>query len=221
MAGSVDYVANWVFAEDFIPEPDALAHARSRAVQLGVPAPSPGAGALIEVIAAATKATNAVEIGTSAGVGIIHLLRTMPPGAIVTSVDLEAAHQHAAREALREAGIPASQVRLINSQPAEVLPRLADEAYDIVLLGGNKLDYADRLPDAVRLLKPSGILLVDGALADGRVPDPARRDPVTVTVREVGKALRARADMTIAMNAAGDGLLIAAKRARTQFAERT
>ncbi|MDR3361213.1 MAG: class I SAM-dependent methyltransferase, partial [Bifidobacteriaceae bacterium] len=129
MAGSVDYVANWVFAEDFMPESEALTHARSRARELGVPAPTPGAGALLEVIAAAAKAASAVEIGTSAGVGIIHLLRAMRPGAIVTSVDLEAEHQHAAREALREAGMSLSQVRLINSRPSEVLPRLADGAY--------------------------------------------------------------------------------------------
>ncbi|MDR2252478.1 MAG: class I SAM-dependent methyltransferase [Bifidobacteriaceae bacterium] len=214
MAGSVDYVANWVFAEDFLPEPDALAHARSRARELGVPALSPATGALLEVIAASLKAASAVEIGTSAGVGIVHLLSAMPPGAIVTSVDMEAEHQHAAREALREAGIPLSQVRLINSRPAEVLPRLADEAYDLVLLGGSKLDYMNRLADAIRLLKPGGVLAVIGALADGRVPDPARRDPVTVTVREVGKELRRRGDLTVAMSAAGDGLLLAVKRPR-------
>ncbi|MDR0626774.1 MAG: class I SAM-dependent methyltransferase [Bifidobacteriaceae bacterium] len=216
MAGGVDYVANWVFAEDFIPESEALTHARSRAHELGVSTPSPGAGALLGVIAGALKAGAAVEIGTSAGVAIIHLLSAMPPGGIVTSVDVEAEHQHAAREALMEAGIPLSQVRLINSRPAEVLPRLADGAYDLVLLGGNKLDFGDRLADAVRLLRPGGVLAIDGALADGRVPDPARRDPVTVTVREVGRELREREDLTVALNAAGDGLLLAVKRPRTQ-----
>ncbi|MDR2114154.1 MAG: O-methyltransferase [Bifidobacteriaceae bacterium] len=214
MAGGVDYVANWVFAEDFIPESTALAHARARAKELGVPAPSPGAGALLEVLAGAVKAGNAVEIGTSAGVAIIHLLSAMPEGGIVTSVDVEAEHQHAARQALQEAGVTAAQVRLINSRPAEVLPRLADGAYDLVLLGGNKLDYQDRLVDALRLLRPGGVLAVDGALFHGRVPDPARRDPVTVTVREVGRELRERDDITLALNAAGDGLLVAVKRPR-------
>ncbi|MDR2348746.1 MAG: class I SAM-dependent methyltransferase, partial [Bifidobacteriaceae bacterium] len=196
------------------PEPEALAHARSRARELGAPALGPGAGALLEVIALAAKATSAVEIGTSAGVGIVHLLSAMPEGAIVTSVDAEAEHQHAAREALREAGLPLNQVRLINSQPAEVLPRLADGAYDLVLLGGAKLDYSDRLGDAIRLLRPGGVLVVGGALADGRVPDPARRDPVTVTVREVGKELRGRDDLAVALSAASDGLIIAVRRPR-------
>jgi predicted O-methyltransferase YrrM len=172
-------------------------------------------GALLEVLAAAMRATSAVEIGTSAGVGAVHLLRAMAPGAIVTSVDVEAEHQHAARETLLEAGIPLTQIRLINSRPSEVLPRLANAAYDMVLLTGPKADYADRLADATRLLKPGGVLVVDGALAEGRVPDPARRDPVTVTVREVGRSLRDNEDFTVAMTAAGDGALIAVKRPRT------
>jgi predicted O-methyltransferase YrrM len=163
-------------------------------------------------MAAALKARSAVEIGTSAGVAIIHLLRAMPPGAIVTSVDLEIEHQHAARESLREADVSLSQVRLINSRPAEVLPRLADEAYDLVLLGGSRLEYPERLADAIRLLRQGGVLVVDGALVDGRVPDPARRDPVTVAVREVGKILRQHDDLTLAMNSASDGLLLAVKR---------
>jgi predicted O-methyltransferase YrrM len=141
----------------------------------------------------------------------------MPPGAIVTSIDVEAEYQHAAREALIEAGISLSQVRLINSRPSEVLPRLADAAYDLVLLSGNKADYAARLPEAIRLLRPGGVLAIDGALADGKVPDPARRDPVTVTVREVNRSLRERDDLTIALTSVGDGVLLAVKRPRTHL----
>jgi len=213
--GSVDYVANWVFAEDFVPESGALVSARARARDLGCPAPEPGAAALIRVFAAATKAASAVEIGTSAGVGVLNLLAAMPPGAIVTSIDVEAEHQIAAREALSEAGVPLSQVRLINSRPAEVLPRLADQAYDLVLLSGSKRDYLDRLPDAVRLLRPGGVLLVDGALAGGRVPDPARRDPVTTAVRQLVREVRQAEDLTVALTSAGDGLLVAIKRPLT------
>jgi predicted O-methyltransferase YrrM len=210
-----DYVANWVFAEDYLPEPDALLHARARARELGCPAPSPGAGALLEVVAASVRATTAVEIGTSAGVAALHLLTAMPPGGILTSIDVEAEHQRAARAALEEAGIPTSAVRMINSRPAEVLPRLADGAYDLVLLSGAKIDYAERLADSLRILRPGGVLAIDGALAGGNVPDPARRDPVTVTVREVDRELRERRDLTLAMTASGDGLLLAVKHAPT------
>jgi len=213
--GSVDYVANWVFAEDFVPEPPALVSARARARELGCPAPLPGAAALLRVFASAVGARSAVEIGTSAGVAALHLLAVMPPGAIVTSIDIEVEHQTAARAALTDAAVPLSQMRLINSRPAEVLPRLADSAYDLVLLGGAKRDYTERLPDALRLLRTGGVLFVDGALAGGRVPDPARRDPVTVAVREVARELRNHEELSVALASAGDGVVIAVKRPPT------
>jgi predicted O-methyltransferase YrrM len=170
---------------------------------------------LLSVLAGAVNARTAVEIGTSAGVGVLHLLAAMPPGAIVTSVDVEAEHQVAARAALAEAGVALSQVRLINSRPGEVLPRLADAAYDLVLLNGPKTEFGDRLPDALRLLRPGGVLAVDGALAEGKVPDPAKRDPVTVAARELDRELRERDDISLALACAGDGLLVAVKRPPT------
>jgi predicted O-methyltransferase YrrM len=206
-----DPVANWMFAEEFLPASDAAMRARERARELGLAVPSPGACRLLAVLAAACRAKAAVEIGTSAGLGALAILAGMPPGGVLTSVDAELENQTAAKEAFAEAGVAASSTRLINSRPSEVLPRLADAAYDLVLLGGAKADYLDRLPDALRLLRPGGVLAVDGAFADGRVPDPARRDPVTVAVRELDRTIRDLDGYTVALVAAGDGLLIAVR----------
>ncbi|MDR3201863.1 MAG: class I SAM-dependent methyltransferase [Bifidobacteriaceae bacterium] len=207
-----DLAANWAFTEEFSAPADAAQRARARADEFGLPTPSAGTCALLTVLAAACRAKSAVEIGTSAGVGALALLAGMPPTAIITSIDAEAEFQRAAREAFAEAGIPPGRTRLINSRPAEVLPRLADAAYDIVLLGGARADYMDRLAEALRLLRPGGILAVDGALASGNVPDPARRDPVTVTVRELDRTMRDTEGYAVALVPAGDGLLVAVKR---------
>jgi predicted O-methyltransferase YrrM len=206
-----ELAANWMFAEEFLPVSDAALRARARARELGLTVPSPGACRLLAVLAAASRARSAVEIGTSAGVAALALLEGMPPGGVLTSIDAESEHQGAARVAFAEAGVPPSSTRLINSQPAEVLPRLADSAYDIVLLAGPKGDYMDRLPDSLRLLRPGGLLAVDGAFANGRVPDPARRDPITVTVRELDRAIRDLDGFTSALVATGDGLLVAVR----------
>ncbi|MDR0945088.1 MAG: O-methyltransferase, partial [Bifidobacteriaceae bacterium] len=204
--------ANWAFTEEFQPEGPAQLAARARARELGVPHPSPGTCALLTVLAAGSHAHSAVEIGTSAGVAALAIVAGMPAGGVLTSVDAEAEHQNAAREAFAEAGVAPSATRLINSRPAEVLPRLADSAYDLVFLSGSKADYPDRAPDALRLLRPGGMLVVDGALAGGNVPDPARRDPITVGVRELGRDLRADDHLWVAMVDSGDGLLIAVKK---------
>jgi predicted O-methyltransferase YrrM len=206
-----DATANWMFAEDFLPIPEVALRARARARELGLTVPSPSTCRLLAVLAAACAAKSAVEIGTSGGVTALAIIEGMPPGGVLTSVDAEMEHQIAAKEAFAEAGVAPSSTRLINSRPAEVLPRLADAAYDMVVLGGNRAEYADRLPDALRLLRPGGVLAVDGALAGGRVPDPARRDPITVTVREVDRTVRDLDGYTVALVPAGDGLLVAVR----------
>jgi predicted O-methyltransferase YrrM len=201
-----------MFAEDFLPVTEVAMRARGRARELGLAVPSPGTCQLLAVLAAVSRAKSAVEIGTSAGVAGLALLQGMVPDGVLTSVDAETEHQLAAKEAFAEACIAPSCTRLINSQPCEVLPRLADAAYDIVLLGGPKVDYLDRLPDALRLLRPGGLLAVDGALAGGQVPDPARRDPVTVAVRELDRTVRKMDGYTVAFAPVGDGLLLAVRR---------
>ena len=129
-------------------------------------------------------------MGTGAGVASVWLLRGMRPDGVLTSVDVEPEHQRAAREALTEAGIPANRVRLIAGRALEVLPRLTDGAYDLVFFDADKAEYPDYLEQALRLLRPGGVVAFDNALWHGKVADPAARDEETTAIRELGKAVR-------------------------------
>ncbi len=93
-----------------------------------------------------------------------------------------------------------------------MLPRLADGAYDLVLVASDPLAYPEYVDEALRLLRPGGVLAVDGALLRDRVADPARRDELTTVVREVGRALRNDERVLPAMLPSGDGLLLAVRR---------
>jgi predicted O-methyltransferase YrrM len=92
-----------------------------------------------------------------------------------------------------------------------VLPRLTDGHYDLVFADGDKLEYADYLAEALRLLKPGGIVAFDNALWHDRVADPAQRDAETVSIRELGKAVAAHESLLPVMLPVGDGLLVAKK----------
>src|SRR5699024_7577598 len=65
-------------------------------------------------------------------------------------------------------------------------------------------DYADQ---AIRMLRPGGILAVAEALWHDRVADPARRDETTVAMREVGRTLREREDISANLLPVGGGHL--------------
>jgi len=188
-----------------------LTAARARAKEVGVVPIGSGGGAALRFLAAVTEARAVVEIGTGTGVSGVWMLRGMRPDGILTTVDTEAEHQRLARQAFVEAGIPSQRVRLIPGAALDVLPRLTDGHYDLVFADGDKTEYADYLAEAVRLLKPGGIVAFDNALWHDRVADPAQRDEETVTIRELGKTVRDHDALLPVLLPVGDGLLVAKK----------
>jgi predicted O-methyltransferase YrrM len=203
---------SWAYAENFVPEDDVLSRARARAGELGCPPVDPGTGCALRVVAAALQAKAVVEVGTGAGVSSLYLLQGMPADGVLTTIDLEAENQRAAREAFAEAGLRSNRTRLIPGRALDVLPRLTDAAYDLVLLDADLTEYGAYLQQAIRLLRPGGILAVDNALWQGRVADPAQRDPATTAARELGKAIRDDDRLYASLLPCGDGLLLAVKR---------
>jgi len=186
--------------------------ARGRAAELGCVPIGPGGGAALRVLAAAVRARSVVEIGTGAGISGLYLLAGMGDEGVLTSIDIEAEHQRAAKEAFAEAGIRPQRTRLITGRALDVLPRLTDGAYDMVLVDADKTDLEAYLAQALRLLRPGGVLAVDNALWNGKVADPAQRDEQTTAIRELGKAVRRDETLVSAMLQAGDGLLVAVTR---------
>jgi predicted O-methyltransferase YrrM len=205
--------ANIAFAESFVAEDAVLATARARASEVGCDAIGAGGGAALRVLAATVGARAVVEIGTGAGVSGVWLLRGMRPDGVLTSIDVESEHQRLARQTFTEAGFVSSRFRLINGRALDVLPRLADNSYDLVLVDGDKTEYADYLEAALRLLRPGGVIAMDNALWKGRVADPAARDPESVALREVAKLVRDHDVLVPALLPVGDGLLVGVKQA--------
>ncbi|GAB2876822.1 O-methyltransferase [Nocardioides pacificus] len=172
---------------------------------------SPGAGAALRFLAALLEARAVVEIGTGTGVSGLWLLRGMRPDGVLTTVDIEAEHQRLAKQSFADAGIPAQRARTISGSALEVLPRLTDGHYDLVFCDGEKQEYDAYLDEALRLLRPGGIVVFDNALWHDRVADPSQRDPETVAIRSLGHRIAEHDGLLSVLLPVGDGLLAAKK----------
>jgi predicted O-methyltransferase YrrM len=139
-------------------------------------------------------------------------MRGMRPEGVLTSVDTQAEHQRHAKEGFTEAGFASQRFRLIPGAALDVIPRLTDGHYDLVFCDGDKHEYADYLTEALRLLRPGGVVAFDNALWHDRVADPTQRDEETTAIRDLGRAVREDERLVSAMLAAGDGLLVAVTR---------
>ena len=211
MAPTPINATSWTFADTYVAEDDVLAAARARAEEVGVTPIGAGTGATLRFLAAALEARAVVEIGTGTGVSGVWLLRGMRPDGVLTTVDVEAEHQRLAKESFKDAGVPPQRVRTIAGSALDVLPRLTDGHYDVVFADGDKREYAAYLGEALRLLRPGGVVAFDNALWHDRVADPAQRDDETVAIRELVQQVAATEGLIPVLLPVGDGLLVAKK----------
>ncbi|MDO4606416.1 MAG: O-methyltransferase [Bowdeniella nasicola] len=209
---SGDKALSWAFTEEFLAEPPGPARARVLAEEFALRPIPRGTGAALRMLAAATGAHAVAEIGTGTGTATAWLAMGMAPDGVLTSIDVEAEYQTAAREVLQFMGIKNAQARLITGRALDVLPRLAGGSYDLVFVDGDPEETPEYAAHALRMLRPGGLLAIEGALGGDQVPDPARRDPQTVRMRELVRVFRDAEDLTTTLLPCGDGLLVAVKK---------
>lgn len=201
--------------EQYAVEDASLTSAREAGQRAESSPVSASGGAALRFLAASIGARAVVEVGTGCGSSGIWLLRGMRDDSVLTSVDIEPEYQELARAAYRRAGFAAGRVRLILGRGLHVLPRLTDGAYDMVFVDAEQAAYPAYLAEALRLLRPGGIVVFNNALeaatnSDGPLSAP---DPGTAAVREVARLVRDDEELVPLLLPIGEGLLAAIREA--------
>jgi predicted O-methyltransferase YrrM len=197
---------NWKYSEDIVQEPAGLAQARAHSLELGIDAVTPAVGAQLGVLAAASGARSIVEIGTGAGVSGLWMLRGAP-GATITSIDTEVEYQQSARAAFAAEGVPGNRFRLITGRAVDVLPRMNENSYDLVLVDADTDNVIEYVEHGLRLVRRGGTVAVPHALWRDRVADPAQRDDTVTDFRTLIGELSKSNAVLMALSPVGDGLL--------------
>jgi caffeoyl-CoA O-methyltransferase len=191
------------------PEPDPLlAEMRAHGDRDHIPIVEDVTGALLEVLAAATGAARAVEVGTAIGVSTLHLARG---GAHVTSFEVDPERHEQAKRYLARDG-RADQVDLRLQDATEGLAQLEPGSYDLGFIDGPKDGYGTHLDQIVTLLRPGGLLLADnvlmgGGAATGEPTNEWSAERIAV-IREFNAGLKARADLRVTFLPVGDGVAL-------------
>ena len=192
------------YSESFIGESVDKTQARSRGSEVGAIDVTPGVGSYLRHLAHILDAQSVVEIGTGSGVGALWVLEGMLPSGTLTSIDGEQEHSAIAKIALQDAQIAQSRF--------EVMTKLADRAYDLVIFRDNAEDLHDAIVEAHRILRSGGVFVIDNFFGGAKVNDPAMRDPKTIALRDAGKLLKGETEKWVtSLIPLGDGLLLATK----------
>lgn len=201
-----DRLLSWKYAEEFVVERPDIALARQHSLELGIDTVSPSMGAQLAVLAAATNPASIVEVGTGVGVSGLWML-TGAQEAVLTTIDIELEYQHVARKAFADAGIPANRLRLIAGRAQDVLPRMNESSYDLVLIDADPDSVIEYVEHGLRLARKGGTVVVAHALWRGRVADPTVRDDTVAVFRLLLKEIAGSDAVLAALSPVGDGLL--------------
>ncbi|MEI6038800.1 MAG: O-methyltransferase [Actinomycetes bacterium] len=198
------------YSESFSREEIHLQQARANGVEMGAQDPTAAVGALLQYVAKSLDARSVVEIGTGSGVSGLWIFQGMPKDGVLTSIDTEREHSASARDSFEESGIAPARFRLITGNVLEVVGKLADANYDLVVIRPAK-DVMDLVQEAHRLLRSGGTLFIDHALSGGKVADPTQRDFESVSRRDGIRFVKEDSRWTSTLLPVGQGVLLATK----------
>jgi caffeoyl-CoA O-methyltransferase len=175
---------------------------------------APDQAALLELLARATGATRAIEIGTYTGYGAIRIARGLAPGGTLLCCELDKQRAQVARANLDAAGV-GDRVEVQVGPALDTLRALpADPTFDLAYLDADKAGYPAYYEELVPRLRPGGLLALDNVLMDGRVLAPAADDAGTRAVVELNDRVLADDRVDSAMLGIGDGLTLIQRRTR-------
>ena len=176
----------WIAAEEFLsrvvvhPDP-ALQQAISSAAEAGMPAieVAPNAGKLLKLLVQLTGARRVLEIGTLAGFSTIWMGRGLPSDGTLVTCEFLPKHAEVAWANIDAAGL-GQKVEIRLGPALETLSALEEEGrapFDFIFIDADKENNSRYLDWAVRLGRPGATVVLDNAVWEGAILDPAM-DPV-------------------------------------------
>ncbi len=198
-------------AERTVREDDFLHELKRAARAAGLPEIwiAPEQAAFLHILLRATGARDVVEVGTLAGYSAIWMARALPAGGRVRTIEFEPARAAFARSWIARSDV-ADKVEVLPGDARAVLRGIADASVDACFIDADKESYARYLHEAVRILRPGGLVLADNAFAFGRLFDPAAEREVAA-IRAFNDRTAARRDLRAVIVPLGDGCWMAVK----------
>jgi caffeoyl-CoA O-methyltransferase len=161
---------------------------------------------LMEMVARAMGARQAVEVGTFTGYSALAVARGMGPDGRLLCCDISAEWTAIAREYWRRAGV-SDRIELRLGPAIDTLRALpCEEQFDLAFLDADKTGYPAYYEELVPRLRPGGLLLADNTLQGGRVLDARDSDQATAAVRAFNDTAVDDDRMRAVLLPIGDGL---------------
>ena len=199
--------------EHVSPEDPFLAELRAAALAEGIP-PIWIAHEEAHFLATLLRligARRVIEVGTLAGYSAIALARALPRDGRLDTIEISPRHASFAERWIAKSDVK-ERVRVHVGAGVDVLPRFGAGEADAVFLDADKASYGLYLEQALRILRPNGLVLADNALAFGQLLDERPTDSDVPAVRAFNDRVARDSRVEGAIVPLGDGVWVLRKR---------
>ena len=113
------------------------------------------------------KPVRVLEVGTAVGFSAIYMSRFLPEQGHITTIEKWEPRIRKAKENFKRAGVE-DRITLLEGDAADLLKELQG-TFDFIFMDAAKGQYIHFLPDILRLLAPTGLLVSDNVLQEGEL----------------------------------------------------
>jgi caffeoyl-CoA O-methyltransferase len=200
-------------AERTAGDDEFLSDLKKAAVAEGIPAiwVAPEQNSFLAILLRLIGAKQVVEVGTLAGYSAIGMARALPKEGRLRTVEFLPKHAEFARRWVAKSDV-ADVVEVIEGSGQEILPTIADNSVDAVFLDADKSGYPEYLTQAMRFVRPGGLVMADNAFAFGQLFDEQPSDPEVGAVRAFNDHIPSIPNLHAVIIPIGDGVWVGVKK---------
>ena len=177
---------------------------------------------VVDKILTEIKPTRILEIGTAVGYSAICFSKYLQPNGKIDTIERDSERVAEARINIQKVEVE-NKINIYEGDAVEILPTL-NEKYDVVFIDAAKGKYPFFLQQALRMIKPNGVILADNILYKGYVMSDYNKHKQRTAVRnlrEYVKEVTENPNIETEILEVGDGLAVSKikKETRSQIAQ--
>lgn len=193
-----------------------LAEIENEAKVAGVPVIRKEMENFLKVMLAVKKPAGILEVGAAVGYSSILMSMNVDSDCHITTIENYDIRIEQARHNIARAG-KESQITLLEGDAMNILKDLPSQEYDFVFMDAAKAQYINFLPEVLRVMKTSAVLISDNVLQEGSIAESryavTRRDrTIHARMREYMYELTHMNELITSIVPIGDGITMSVKR---------
>lgn len=188
---------------------EELERIKQKALETHIPIIMDDTLAVIEEILVDQKPKTILEIGTAVGYSAICFTKLLAPNGRIDTIEREKERVEEAQANIKKVGVE-EQIKIYEGDAIEILPTLKEQ-YDVVFIDAAKGKYPFFLKEALRMIKPYGIIFADNILYKGYVLSDYNKHKQRTAVRNLRqyiKEVSENPNLETQILEVGDGLAV-------------